>query len=169
MEYIDGEDLAALLRRIDHLSVPKGVELARQLCSGLASVHDAGMVHRDLKPANIMLDGRGRVRITDFGLSGLAEEFRGEDNAGTPAYMAPEQLVRCLPRLPATFTLSVSCYTKFSQESVHLRAAVFKKSWISKSATSVRRPREFRASIPLSNAQSWMPRPLPSRSAGLSL
>ena len=115
MEYIDGEDLAALLRRIDHLSVPKGVELARQLCSGLASAHDAGMVHRDLKPANIMLDGRGRVRITDFGLSGLAEEFRGEDNAGTPAYMAPEQL-RGAPATPASdiYTLGLVLYEVFT-------------------------------------------------------
>jgi serine/threonine-protein kinase len=92
MEYIDGEDLSALLRRIGHLPAPKALELARQLCAGLGAAHEAGMVHRDLKPANIMLDGRGRARITDFGLSGLAEELRGEEPSGTPAYMAPEQL-----------------------------------------------------------------------------
>jgi serine/threonine-protein kinase len=92
MEFIDGEDLSALLRRIGHLPAPKALELARQLCAGLGAAHEAGVVHRDLKPANIMLDGRGRARITDFGLSGLAEELRGEESSGTPAYMAPEQL-----------------------------------------------------------------------------
>ena len=92
MEFIDGEDLASLLRRVGRLSGEKAVEAARQLCAALAAVHDQGLLHRDLKPANVMLDGRGRVRLTDFGLAGFADRVRGREIlAGTPAYMAPEQ------------------------------------------------------------------------------
>src|SRR6202041_3764474 len=92
MEFVDGEDLASLMRRIGRLPSDKALDIARQMCAGLAAAHEHGIIHRDLKPANIMLDGRGRVRITDFGLAGLATEMKGEDaRAGTPAYMSPEQ------------------------------------------------------------------------------
>lgn len=93
MEYVDGEDLSSLVRRIGRLSTDKAAEIARQMCAGLAAAHDKGVIHRDLKPANIMLDGAGKVRITDFGLAGIAASIEGADvRAGTPAYMAPEQL-----------------------------------------------------------------------------
>jgi hypothetical protein len=95
MEYIDGEDLASLLRRIGRLPPDKALETAHQICAGLAAAHDCGLLHRDLKPANIMLDGRGRVRITDFGLALSSDDALGRsETAGTPAYMAPEQIAK---------------------------------------------------------------------------
>src|SRR5690348_11841286 len=93
MEYVDGEDLASVVRRIGRLSQDKATEIARQICAGLAAAHERGVIHRDLKPANVMLDGAGKIRITDFGLAGIAATIKGaEVRAGTPAYMAPEQL-----------------------------------------------------------------------------
>jgi serine/threonine-protein kinase len=94
MELVDGENLASLLRRIGRLPADKALEIARQLCAGLAAAHEKGVLHRDLKPANVMLDGQGNVRITDFGLAGLAESLRsGDVRSGTPCYMSPEQLL----------------------------------------------------------------------------
>jgi hypothetical protein len=92
MEYVDGEDLRSLLRRVGHLPTERVVGLMGQICGGLAAAHEGGILHRDLKPANVLVDGRGRARITDFGLAvTTATAERPSDAAGTPAYMAPEQ------------------------------------------------------------------------------
>jgi hypothetical protein len=91
MKYVDGETLASLLRRIGQLPMPKALEMARQLCAGVGAAHARGVLHRDLKPSNIMLDGRGQIRIMDFGLAvTVVDDVR--EIAGTPAYMSPEQL-----------------------------------------------------------------------------
>src|SRR5262252_2399817 len=116
MEYVDGEDLASLLRRIGRLPQDKAVEIARQICAGLAAAHGKGVLHRDLKPANIMLDGRGQVVITDFGLAGVADDIRGtEIRSGTPAYMAPEQIEgREVTMLSDVYALGLVLYEIFT-------------------------------------------------------
>jgi len=94
MEYVPGEDLKSLLRRAGRLSPEKTVELATQICEGLAEAHRLGVIHRDLKPHNILLDRDGRPRIMDFGIARLQGGTDLTDPGaliGTPDYMTPEQ------------------------------------------------------------------------------
>ncbi|HRH43263.1 MAG TPA: serine/threonine-protein kinase [Pyrinomonadaceae bacterium] len=93
MEFIDGDDLSSLLRRIGRLPSERAIEIARQLCVGLSAIHNAGILHRDFKPANVIIDSKGKARITDFGIAGLAEDVAKDSlRIGTPAYMSPEQI-----------------------------------------------------------------------------
>jgi hypothetical protein len=120
MEFIDGEDLSVLLRRIGRLPGDKATEIARQLCAGLAAAHDTGVLHRDLKPANVMIDGRGKARITDFGLAVAAAELNGKEAvAGTPGYMAPEQLAnKQLTQRSDIYSLGLVLYELFTGKRV---------------------------------------------------
>ncbi len=96
MELLDGQDLATI---VGAGTVPRerAIEIVRQLLAGLGAAHDAGLVHADVKPANAIVverDGTERVVLVDFGLSRLRPPDRPAESAGgTPAYMAPEQLM----------------------------------------------------------------------------
>ena len=94
MEFVPGEDLRSLIRRIGQLPIGKSMSIATQICEGLAEAHRLGVVHRDLKSNNIMIDKEGNVRIMDFGIA-RSLEAKGITGAGvmigTPEYMSPEQ------------------------------------------------------------------------------
>jgi len=94
MEFVEGESLRSVLNRFGGLPVRKGIDLALQICAGLKEAHAQGIVHRDLKPENIMIDTQGNVKIMDFGIARSMEALTRLTGAmaGTPAYMAPEQV-----------------------------------------------------------------------------
>jgi serine/threonine protein kinase/lipopolysaccharide biosynthesis regulator YciM len=95
MEYVSGEDLKKLIRKMGFLSPGQAISIAKQVCDGLVEAHRLGVVHRDLKPQNIMVDERGDARIMDFG---VARSIEGKSITGagvmigTPDYMSPEQV-----------------------------------------------------------------------------
>ncbi len=119
MEYVDGEDLAKLLRRIGRLAHDKAVDIARGIAAGLLAAHAKGILHRDLKPANIMIDSRGDARIMDFGLA-LSDEEDDGTIAGTPAYMAPEQLQGAQATVQSDlYSLGLVMYELFTGKAAH--------------------------------------------------
>jgi serine/threonine-protein kinase len=94
MEYVEGRSLREVMRE---LSPPEALRVALQVARAIECAHDKGIIHRDLKPENILLDGRGHVKVADFGLAGIRQpDTRLQLTAtsvamGTLNYMAPEQ------------------------------------------------------------------------------
>jgi CheY-like chemotaxis protein/tRNA A-37 threonylcarbamoyl transferase component Bud32 len=97
MEYVRGIDVRELLTTRGKLGVASTIALARQFAEALAVAHSAGVIHRDVKPENALIDSEGVLKVMDFGIARLAEATSTRTQTGmivgTPAYMAPEQLV----------------------------------------------------------------------------
>jgi serine/threonine-protein kinase len=118
MEYIPGTTLLQVLGQRGKLTLAPGLQIAKQLCRGLAAVHTEGIVHRDLKPQNIMVLPNGIVKLMDFGISrGQRAGGEGKEKTveGTPAYMSPEQ---CrgeeLDQLSDVYSLGVVLWEMFA-------------------------------------------------------
>lgn len=95
MQYVEGQDLATMMRQQGRLAPAQVVDIFRQICEGLIAAHEQGVIHRDLKPQNIMVEKSGRVAVTDFGLAKSFEQVSLTDAGkiiGTPHYMSPEQV-----------------------------------------------------------------------------
>jgi serine/threonine protein kinase len=93
MEYVEGQSLAELLRRVGMLEPGRVADVGRQVCQALAAAHAAGLVHRDITPGNVLVDPAGLVKVADFGIAKLAAAttMTGDKVLGTAAYQAPEQ------------------------------------------------------------------------------
>jgi serine/threonine protein kinase len=116
MEYIDGGDLKSFRIQVeDPSSIEILVSYAVQTCEAVAYAHEEGIIHRDVKPSNLMVDGNGRLVVTDFGIADTVHTVMARVTSmtmpGTPLYMAPE-LFLGNPATPASdqYAIGITLY-----------------------------------------------------------
>lgn len=95
MEFVEGESLGSLLKREGKLAPEQAARVIFQTAQGLATAHDKGVIHRDIKPGNLMIGARGQVKIADFGIALVTQDFSKKltstgEFVGTPGYLSPE-------------------------------------------------------------------------------
>ncbi len=151
MEYVSGEDLKSLIRRVKQIPIGTAISIAEQICGGLAEAQSLAVVHRDLKPNNIMIDKDGNVRIMDFGIARSLKR-KGITGSGvmigTPEYMSPEQVEgKEVDHRSDIYSLGVVLYEMVTGRVPFEGDTPFTIGMKHKSETP-RNPKEFNADIP---------------------
>lgn len=138
MEFIAGSSLASVIddhrRAAAHIPKHRGLSVLRQVANGLAAVHAQGVIHRDVKPSNIVIErDTGRAVLVDFGIAIHTADYDQDDDIlhGTPAYMAPEQIVTDNGITPLADVYALGCTAfelltgqlPFTAESIHMLLA----------------------------------------------
>jgi len=152
MEFIEGKDLASLIRDEGRLSFERCADVMFQVCTALDAAHSEGVVHRDLKPQNIMMEKSGRVIVMDFGIARTMEQGAGMTHTGaligTPDYMSPEQVMgEHVDARSDLFTLGVIFYQllvgQLPYKADTIQGAMFKRT-----REKPRAPAEVDPSVP---------------------
>ena len=108
MEYLEGRSLKELILARGPAPIPVAIDYARQVLAALRVAHRQGLVHRDIKPHNVLVDGEGRLKVTDFGIARAGPSQMTEEGSiiGTAQYLSPEQ-AQGAPVTPASDLYSV--------------------------------------------------------------
>ncbi|MFO0975975.1 MAG: serine/threonine-protein kinase [Planctomycetaceae bacterium] len=152
LEYVAGRSLKEHLDSTRQIAPKEAVRILREATLGLEAAHQSGMIHRDIKPSNILMDERGHIRLTDFGLaiedSSTTRMTQEGTLLGTPAYMSPEQITSpgAVDVRTDLYALGVVLYEMLTGE-VPFRGTV-RKTLLQITHDDPRSPRDYSESIP---------------------